>query len=125
MKHTGGWIVYRRNLVFALTCGIILFCTQRLQAQAYFSNWPAGTSPQEVGRRVAENLVARRLEVEDGKRKSVIYPEACAWYGSLTVAQLTKDSDLRNRLIRKFDPLLGEHANWISQDAHVDMRVLG
>src|SRR5499427_3292971 len=111
--------------MFALVCGIVLGCTAQLQAQAYFSKWPAGTSPQEIGRRVAENFLARNLEVSEGKRKSVIYPEACAWYGSLTVAQLTKNNDLRDRLIRKFDPLLGEHANWISQDAHVDMRVFG
>ena len=42
-----------------------------------------------------------------------------------TVAQLTNDQDLRKRLIEKFDPLLGEHAQWISQEAHVDMRVFG
>src|SRR5215471_209033 len=124
-KPHGGLIVYRRNLIFGSLLAVVLCCTAPLQAQSYFSDWPAGTSPQEIGRRVAENFVARRLEVEDGKRKSVIYPEACAWYGSLTVAQLTKDSDLRNRLIQKFDPLLGEHANWISPDAHVDMRVFG
>ena len=117
--------MYRRNLMFALVCGIVFGCTAQLQAQAYFSKWPAGTSPQEIGRRVAENFVARNLEVADGKRKSVIYPEACAWYGSLTVAQLTRNTDLRTRLIQKFDPLLGEHANWISPDAHVDMRVFG
>ena len=119
--------MYRRKVMFAplLAFGIVLCCALPLQAQSYFSDWPAGTSPQEIGRRVAENFVARRLEVEDGKRKSVIYPEACAWYGSLTVARLTKDTDLRNRLIQKFDPLLGEHANWISPDAHVDMRVFG
>ena len=94
-------------------------------AQSYFTNWPAGTSPQEVGKRVAENFVARKLEVEEGKRKSVIYPEVCAWYGSLAVAQLTNDQDLRQRLIAKFAPLLAEHAGWISPDAHVDMRVFG
>jgi rhamnogalacturonyl hydrolase YesR len=74
---------------------------------------------------VAENFLARKLEVEEGKRKYVIYPEACAWYGSLTVAQLTNDADLRRRLIEKFDPLLGERANQISPDAHVDYRVIG
>jgi unsaturated rhamnogalacturonyl hydrolase len=117
--------VHRRKLMFALAYGMVLFCTAPLQAQAYFSKWPAGTSPQEIGRRVAENFLARKLEVAEGKRKFVIYPEACAWYGSLTVAELTKNSDLRSRLIQKFDPLLGEHANWVSPDAHVDMRVFG
>src|SRR5436309_10977399 len=110
-------------LLFAATT--ILATALSVGAQSYFTNWPAGTSPQEVGKRVAENFVTRKLEVEEGKRKSVIYPEVCAWYGSLTVAQLTNDQDLRKRLIEKFKPLLGEHANWVAPDAHVDMRVFG
>ena len=115
----------RNKLVLSLAVMMVLTMVSSVAAQSYFSKWPAGTSPQEVGKRVAENFVARKLEVEDGKRQFVIYPEACAWYGSLTVAQLTKDQDLQKRLIAKFDPLLREHANWISPDAHVDMRVFG
>src|SRR5205823_4950031 len=94
----------RMALLFSATT--ILATALSAGAQSYFINWPAGTSPQEVGKRVAENFVTRKLEVEDGKRKFVIYPEACAWYGSLTVAQLTKDENLRKRLIEKFVPLL-------------------
>jgi len=75
------------------------------QAQSYFKKWPAGTSPQEIGRRVADNFIARKLEVEEGKRKYVIYPEVCSWYGSLTVAPLTNDHDLCKRLMGKYDPL--------------------
>ena len=109
--------------LFALTT--LLSAALPVAAQSYFRNWPAGTSPQEVGKRVAENFVVRKLEVSEGKRKAVIYPEACAWYGSLTVAQFTGDQDLQKRLVAKFDPLLGEHADWISADAHVDYRVIG
>ena len=116
--------MYRRHTI-TLAFGIVLTAACQLHAQSYFKNWPAGSSPQEVGRRVAENFVARKLEVEENKRKMVIYPEACAWYGSLTVSQLTANQDLRRRLVEKFAPLLGEHANWISPDAHVDMRVFG
>src|ERR1043166_6620817 len=98
-----------------LAIGVLLTTYTCVMAQSsYFSKWPAGTSPAEVGKRVAENFLARKLEVEEGKRKFVIYPEVCAWYGSLTVAQLTNDAELRKRLIEKFDPLLGEHASWIS-----------
>ena len=119
--------MYRPKRSFApfFAVGILVLAGVPLKAQSYFRNWPAGTSPQEVGRRVAENFVARKLEVEEGKRKFVIYPEACAWYGSLTVAQLTNDLNLRRRLIEKFDPLLGERAGQISPDAHVDYRVIG
>jgi hypothetical protein len=44
-----------------------------------FRDWPAGTSPREVGKRVAENFVVRPFE---RPTRYVIYPEVCAWYGS-------------------------------------------
>ena len=117
----------QKRLVPLFSAAALLFVALPIAAQSYFSKWPAGTSPQEVGKRVAENFVKRKLEVEEGRpnRKFVIYPEACAWYGSLTVAQLTKDQDLQKRLVAKFDPLLSEHAAWVSPDAHVDYRVFG
>jgi unsaturated rhamnogalacturonyl hydrolase len=89
----------------------------------YFSNWPAGQSPAEIGRRVAENFAARPFERPTG---FVIYPEVCAWYGSLTLADLTRNRDLQQRLVHKFDHLLTpEGAKNISPDAHVDFRVFG
>lgn len=97
-----------------------------LAQSAYFKNWPAGTSPSEVGRRVAENYLQRQFEFEQGKRPYVIYPEVCAGYGSLTVAELTGDKDLKKRLIQKFAPLwTADGQKHISQQAHVDYRVFG
>jgi unsaturated rhamnogalacturonyl hydrolase len=56
----------------------------------------------------------------------VAYPEVCAWYGSLEVAQQSRDQSLQEQLIRKFDPLLTpEGAAHISQRSHVDYRVFG
>ena len=92
----------------------------------YFGNWPPGSSPAEIGKRLAENFVKRDFAFESGKREFVIYPEACAWYGALNVAAELRDQDLRNRLARKFDPFLAaEGAKHISQEAHVDYRVFG
>jgi len=117
----------RKALVLLLVTFLLVSTSGRVLAQSsYFSKWPAGTSPQEVGKRVAENFVARQFEFAQGKRQYVIYPEACAWYGSLTVAQLTGDNDLKSRLIRKFDSLsTPEGAKHISQEPHVDYRVFG
>lgn len=94
---------------------------------AEFTAWPAGASPAEVGKRVAENFAARPFQWQtDPKRKFVIYPEYCAWYGSLTVAKLTGDADLQQRLVRKFDVLLTpEGATRISPENHVDYRIAG
>lgn len=103
--------------------------TARRPAHEYFSDWPAGAAPAEVGRRLAENFATRsfRYQTDPAKAKlGVIYPEACAWYGSLTVAQLTGDKALTTAQIKKFAPLLGdEGATAINRSAHVDYRVFG
>ncbi|WP_438481679.1 glycoside hydrolase family 88/105 protein [Oleiharenicola lentus] len=94
---------------------------------AEFKDWPAGTSPAEIGKRVAENFAARQFQWQtDPKRKYVIYPEICAWYGALDVASLIKDADLQQRLVAKYDVLtLPENAKRISPDEHVDYRIFG
>ena len=107
---------------------LIFVANSHTTAQSqYFSKWEKGTSPQEVGKRVAENFVARKFDFETNpNRKYVIYPEICAWYGTLTVAQPIKDKDLKARAIKKFDYLLtAEGVKRISPDAHVDYRIFG
>ena len=92
----------------------------------FFTNWPAGASPREIGKRVAENFLPRQFSYETSTRKYIIYPEVCAWYGALTLAKQIGDKDLQTRLVKKFDPLLTpEGAVRISPDAHVDFRVFG
>ncbi|HKC63229.1 MAG TPA: glycoside hydrolase family 88 protein [Pyrinomonadaceae bacterium] len=125
-----------KRLALLIATAFVVVTSNNIQSQSrYFKNWPAGTSPQEVGKRVAENFAARKFEfeqmvksngVEKPKRQFVIYPEVCAWYGALTVAELTHDKDLQTRLIRKFDQFFTpEGAKHISEDAHVDYRVFG
>jgi unsaturated rhamnogalacturonyl hydrolase len=95
----------------------------------HFTSWPDGASPAEVGKRVAENFLPRKLRCESDPTKTkegVIYPEVIAWYGSLTVASLTQDQGLADRLVQKFEPLLSETGSKkINQSAHVDYRVFG
>jgi len=92
-----------------------------------FTNWPTGTSPQEVGKRVAENFVTRNFQFEaDPKSKFIVYPEVCAEFGALEVAQLTGDTNLQARLVRKFAFILTPTgATRVSTNAHVDFRVFG
>ena len=125
-----------KALALLMAMAFTVMTWNNVQSQSkYFKNWPAGTSPQEVGKRVAENFAARKFEfeqmvksggVEKPKRQFVIYPEVCAWYGALTVAELTHDKDLQTRLIRKFDQFFTvEGSKRISQGAHVDYHVFG
>lgn len=116
------------NSIAALSIAVAGAATAGPQPEC-FANWPAGKSPAEVGKRVAENVLPRkfRFETEPSKAKhGVIYPEVIAWYGALTVSRLTKDKDLNDRLVRKFDPFLSEPGSQnISKSPHVDYRVFG
>ncbi len=124
-------------LTLALAAALALLDTTAAYARAdHFKKWPAGASPQEVGKRVAENWAARTFEFEQmvktsaggerPRRQFVIYPEICAWYGSLTVARLTKDRGLTEKLVRKFERFLTpEGDKHVSRQAHVDYSVFG
>jgi len=89
----------------------------------YFTNWPAGSSPQEVGKRLAEHFVT---SPHQGMR-TIFYGECGTWYGALTVAQLTHDDALRQRLIDKFTPIMpgGAEASMIPVRRHVDDSIFG
>lgn len=96
-------------------------------ADDYFTNWPAGAAPAEVGRRVAKNFAARPFDFETNpKREFVIYPEVITEYGALQVARLIGDPHLENRLIQKFAPLCAPGNNpHVSTRRHVDYEVFG
>jgi rhamnogalacturonyl hydrolase YesR len=91
--------------------------------QDYFSNWPAGSSPQEVGKRVAEHFIPSPHQ----GATTIVYSEVCTWYGALTFAQLTHDDGLRDELIKKFEPLMpgGAEAARIPMRDHVDDSIFG
>ncbi len=101
--------------------------TRAATTAKYFANWPEGSDPAEVGRRLANNFVARGFDFQvNARHRWIIYPEVCAWYGALQVADLTNDEMLRQQLIGKFDQFLTPAgARRLSPRAHVDYRITG
>jgi unsaturated rhamnogalacturonyl hydrolase len=95
--------------------------------QKEFSKWPAGKSPKEIGKRVAERFV--KTPHTNFNRPTppahITYPETVAWYGALTFAKLSGDSDLTTRLIRRFDPLFAEESNLVPNPVNVDSTIFG
>jgi len=102
---------------------LLLLASPALLAQPQdFAAWPPGTSPLEVGRRVAGHFL--QSPRQDPSR--IAYPETCTWYGALTFAQLSGDRDLATRLIQRFDPLMTPaQARLIPPERHVDSSVFG
>lgn len=115
----------RQTVGFSLVLILgLLFWLPRAGAQQsrFFSDWPAGTSPQEVGKLVAEHFVASPHQ----GMNTIIYPEVCAWYGALSFAEVTSGKDLESRLTVRFDPLMGgaESAK-VPARHHVDDEIFG
>jgi unsaturated rhamnogalacturonyl hydrolase len=99
----------------------------RMQAQnggaAYFSQWPQGSSPLEVGRAVAEHFIPSPHQYTP----TLHYSEVATWYGALTFAQVTHDPALQAELIGKFAPLMpgGAEAARTPTRRHVDDSIFG
>jgi unsaturated rhamnogalacturonyl hydrolase len=100
---------------------------QSKKAKAKSETWPAGTSPKEVGKRIAEHFVATP-HTNFGRStppKVITYPETCTWYGALTFAKQTNDKDLTQKLAQRFEPLFGTQDTLIPKPDHVDYTVFG
>jgi rhamnogalacturonyl hydrolase YesR len=114
-----------KSLIKFVACALLVpAAAATLSAQTdYFSNWPSGRSPQEVGKRLADHFVTSPHQYSP----TIHYSEVCTWYGALTFAQLTHDTDLTQKLIKKFDPIMpgGAEESHIPQRHHVDDNIFG
>jgi unsaturated rhamnogalacturonyl hydrolase len=120
MRRSGVWSVVGLVAVLMVNAAAM---AQSDAAKEYFSNWPAGTSPQEVGKHLAEHFVTSPHQYT----ATIHYSEVGTWYGALTFAQLTHDDALRQELIKRFEPLMpgGAEAARIPTRHHVDDSIFG
>ena len=118
------------NNLLLVAFSIILFTSCAVQSKSSNPNlddWPKGSSPQEIGKRVADRFIASP-HPNFGRPTPparISYPEICAWYGALTFAEETGDKNLTNQLVKRFEPLFGEEAKLVPVPDHVDHSVFG
>ncbi|HEU5078674.1 MAG TPA: glycoside hydrolase family 88 protein [Opitutaceae bacterium] len=113
----------KRFLLGALLLASTLSALAAEPAKYDFGSWEKGTSPQEIGARVAQHFV----ETPHLRQNHfIIYPEICAWYGALTFANVTKDKALVQKLVDRFEPFFApDQAYRIPPINHVDNCVFG
>jgi unsaturated rhamnogalacturonyl hydrolase len=118
-------MTFRPSSALALIAALAV--SQPASAQKEFSKWPAGTSPKEIGQRVAKRFISspHSLSTGEAKQPYINYPESVTWYGALTFAQLSGDKELGSRLIQRFDPLFDTDSKFIPEPKHVDLTVFG
>src|SRR5262245_54533667 len=78
---------------------------QSKKSNSYFASWPKGTSPKEVGEKIAWHFVETPHTNFNRTTppKVITYPETCTWYGALNFAKLTNDKKLTDELIKRFE----------------------
>ena len=88
-----------------------------------FTNWPAGASPREVGRKIVADMLPRWIPA----KPSVHYAEDSTWYAALEFAKLTNDQPMTDALAKRFDPWRTEEGEQklISWQRHVDHAIFG
>jgi unsaturated rhamnogalacturonyl hydrolase len=108
-----------------------LFIGSQAQPKNYdLKKWPKGSSPTEIGTRIAEKFLktphSRYGNTHpDTPPTQITYPDVCAWLGGMWFAEVTKNQDLFNRFEKRFTPLFDTEKNLQPQPNHVDNNVFG
>lgn len=125
MKPSDGGSKVQILRQFVLLMTLCAIAVLPVHAQKAFKKWPAGSSPREVGKRVAEHFVntPHTNFGRPGPPPFITYPESVAWYGALTFAQVSRDKQLTDELIQRFQPLWGDESKLIPEPKHVDLTV--
>jgi unsaturated rhamnogalacturonyl hydrolase len=94
------------------------------------TSWPDGSSPEEVGLRLAEKFLSTphmisRYATASEATGHIHYAETCTWLGSLWFADVTDNEDLLKKLEERFTPLFGMEKNLLPPPIHVDNNVFG
>jgi rhamnogalacturonyl hydrolase YesR len=109
-----------------LVCVALLATTSAFAQNKYFADWPAGAAPTDVGKRVAERFIPTpHMEMSQHGPQALHYAHVATWVGALQFASITKDSDLLDRLIARFQPFLAPEAPRVPRTDHVDGTVFG
>lgn len=110
----------KTSVVGLLVAGITLLGTG-----SHAADWPVGRSPQEIGGLVVENFL-RRENMLMPPDQIIHYAQVCTWYGALTLAELTRDGQLQERLLARYRALMvPANEAIIPKREHVDWSVFG
>jgi rhamnogalacturonyl hydrolase YesR len=119
-----------KNIVTLYIACVLMFVSGGAIAQSSRANlgvWPKGSSPEEIGKRVADRFIATPHPNfgRPAPPKTITYPEVCAWYGALTFAKESKDKKRKEALIKRFEPFFTTEASLVPTPDHVDYTVFG
>ncbi len=96
----------------------LLFCQKDM-----LTNFPSGSKPEEVGKRLAYHFVDDRHDLYFAKY--IHYAEVCTWNGALSFAKENKDKKLLKQLQDRFEPFFSREKALLPPMNHVDYNMFG
>jgi unsaturated rhamnogalacturonyl hydrolase len=76
-----------------------------------------------IGQKVVENLLKRDYMMY--RDRGLHYAEACTAVGALRFAEITKDKEIGQRIVSRYEKFLEDDSILISRQSHVDHNVMG
>ncbi|HSH08982.1 MAG TPA: hypothetical protein VK995_01245, partial [Oceanipulchritudo sp.] len=109
----------------SLTAGlsVLLLSSATFGKTDYFSDFPEGKTPEEIGKRVSINLLGREHHLSSFMRNnsSIHYAEVFTAYGALKFSELTNNRDLLLKLEKRYRPIVDEkNSAYIPNGYHGD-----
>ncbi len=111
------------SIISLLTVSILLSFCYKSQINDNF--WPEEKSPENIGKKVIEELLSRKdfMMYEHGDVKSIHYAEACAAFGAARLAGFLADTAIIHKLCKRYAlDVVNEIGNTAN---HVDANVYG
>ena len=87
-------------------------------------DFPADSTPQEVGRRIAYHFADSKHHYW-GDSKYIGYHEVCAWNGALMWGRAAHDKVILQKMKERFDDLVANHSENLPIKNHVDLNMFG
>lgn len=101
----------------------VLACQFLFAQKEGLSGFPKGSTPNEVGKRLAYHFVDSRHDLYAGKYMH--YAGVCTWNGAIAYALKTKDQKLIKLLQDKFEPFFNIEKPLLPPMNHVDYNMFG
>ncbi|HCN53238.1 MAG TPA: glycosyl hydrolase [Prevotella sp.] len=115
------------NFSFGLIIAILLLFPFHMTAgtvdSEYLKNFPEGSTPQEIGDRLAYHFVVSKHALYTGKW--IGYFEVITWNGALDFATQMNDTRLISLLTDRFHFLFGSEEKLLPPKNHVDLNMFG
>ena len=136
MRKEPSVVKIRPLFAFTLFFVLVVGCVTSGERIAEFADWPAGTDPATVSRRLSEQFLRTAPEAYKpigcdtarenyGSGVTIMYCTASLWAHGLECARLSGDKELEKRLLDRFWPILGEKKGLAPGPGHVDNSIFG